>query len=627
MFLIKLLVRNSHSHPYTILNLENGVNWIKGENESGKSELLDLIAFALFGKGLRSKDNLKSLEVKLFFRIKETYYTVERSNKVILNKIIYSDNQMTTKQITSGISATNKAITERLGYDYSVYQVLNYSTQLNALSLTSKYESERLKLINKINGVDEATSFEKYLESLKKEIKAQLKVLDLPSDLDFSFTENPTYEKYLQPVLWDKLNSSILSLTNSLTKLESLSSNLSISNTPLKKVDKELEKLLQKYPNLSTDIVEYYNLYSSLKSKIQENIEYIDKHFILDKKISKEQLKEYEEVVAHNLQYNRQQELLKKSIHCPKCSHTFLLSGSLGEILQPKIEPFCSDLYKLYYDYYNRVEKELETRRSLDDKYNNDLQLLKEKYSYIVENDFDLSTLSKINELVSNIEHNKQVTETTNKILTTYSYSSIEDAKLVCEEIPELRSNLTELLDLKENVIAYKANKNTYQTTEKAFKLTKDRIDKLTQDLKDVEEILSKSKEYRLDIQNKCIPLLNSIASKTINKLTGGKRYSLLLDEKFNLFLDGKPVEVYSGSTLVLANVALRISLIEMFYKNTFPVFIGDEIDAYADDTRAQHIHEAFNTLAENGYQLLVISHNSSIEFTGNIINLSEIKQ
>lgn len=490
MFLIKFLVKNSHSHPYTILNLENGVNWIKGENESGKSELLDLIAFALFGKGLRSKDSSKDLEVKLFFRVKDTLYTVERSSKVTFNKITYQNGQAVTEKISTGITATNKAIIDCLGYDYSVYQVLNYSTQLNALSLTDKNETERLKLINKINGVDEATSFEKYLENHRKEIKSQLKVLDLPSDIDFSFQENTEYEKYLEPVLWDQLNKSILNLTTTINKLESLYSHLNISNTPLKPVDDELKKVVERYPNITKDILNYVNSYSNLKSKIEENKKYIDDNFKQHKELTKEDLLAYEEVVAHNLQYKRQQELLKKSIHCPECSHTFLLSGSLGEILTPKAEPFHSDLYKLYYDYYNRIEKELESRYKLNDKYDKELHDLKEKYIHVVDNNFDLDTLSKMNELLSNIEHNKQVELITNKILTTYSYTSLEDARIVCESIPELKTNLEQLLVLKENVISYKAKKDTYTTTQKAFKLTKDKIDDLTSNLKCLEEVL-----------------------------------------------------------------------------------------------------------------------------------------
>ena len=93
----------------------------------------------------------------------------------------------------------------------------------------------------------------------------------------------------------------------------------------------------------------------------------------------------------------------------------------------------------------------------------------------------------------------------------------------------------------------------------------------------------------------------------------------------FELLLDGKLLSAYSGSTQVTANVAFRISLIELFYKKTFPVFIGDEIDSFADKDRAEHIHTALNRLAKEGYQILLISHHS-IKFEGNVIDLNAIK-
>lgn len=63
-----------------------------------------------------------------------------------------------------------------------------------------------------------------------------------------------------------------------------------------------------------------------------------------------------------------------------------------------------------------------------------------------------------------------------------------------------------------------------------------------------------------------------------------------------------------------------------MFYKKTFPLFIGDEIDSFADATRAAHIHESLKVLAEDGYQVILISHHA-LSFEGNIIDLNTLKK
>ena len=121
--------------------------------------------------------------------------------------------------------------------------------------------------------------------------------------------------------------------------------------------------------------------------------------------------------------------------------------------------------------------------------------------------------------------------------------------------------------------------------------------------------------------------MLNKKASTLVHKMTGGEHYSLTLSDTFELTLDSKPLSIYSGSTQVLANVAFRIALIEMYFKNTFPVFIGDEIDAFADEDRAQHIHKAIEKLSKEGYQIILISHHKNLEYDNvNIIDLSKCK-
>ena len=128
---------------------------------------------------------------------------------------------------------------------------------------------------------------------------------------------------------------------------------------------------------------------------------------------------------------------------------------------------------------------------------------------------------------------------------------------------------MSECSFMKDKLTSYMSKKNVYELALK----TQSKIDKDIAELKDkiavIDKVIEESKKIRLEIQNNCIPVLNNIASKMINKLTGGKRYGLTMNENFELSLDGKPIDSYSGSTIVLANVAFRIALIEMFFKKS----------------------------------------------------------
>ena len=53
MNILNLMIKNSYAHKNTTIKFEEGVNYILGKNESGKSEALEMIAYALFGTSAR----------------------------------------------------------------------------------------------------------------------------------------------------------------------------------------------------------------------------------------------------------------------------------------------------------------------------------------------------------------------------------------------------------------------------------------------------------------------------------------------------------------------------------------------------------------------------------------------
>lgn len=629
MNILKLTIKNAFAHKDTEVSFENGINWILGENEGGKSELLDMIQYAITGKGLKTAvSDYKGLEVVLYFKIKDSLYRVQRGKSTKLDEV--DKDLKVINQVTKATTATNNAIAERLGYDASVFASLNYSKQLNSTDLTSAGTMARLSLINKVNGVEEATAFEKHLDSVKKDLKSQLKALQgnsLVDIVDFTFDEE------LDTLDLESVNKTVKTIYDKVRQLESLKSDynsiyvpsISFEGIPEEYVSIPLPYLKDKLHIASLANTGIVNSHASIKKVTSD----ISKISIPSNNLNASDLALYEDVENHMKSYSVQQSLIDKhSVTCPECSHTFLPNLKAEDVLEAKDLPFSREDYLISKTYLNTGKQKLEFLEDQLSVLNTNLEDYKNSLSTSGIDLKALDTLQDFYHRMSRFLNDSKIYESKiNNLLEKYdSFSSVESIESSLESLEELQGDLSTISEKKEKLVRYDAQKRLYESSKKTQAKIDSQINILEDKIFIVDSILSKSKELKLDIQNNCIPVLNTIASKMINKMTGGKRFGLTLTDTFDLLLDGKPIESYSGSTIVLANVAFKVSLIEMFYKKTFPVFIGDEIDAFADSTRAQHIHDAFNTLSSEGYQLLLVSHNS-LDFKGNKIYLKDVKK
>ena len=639
MNILQLIVINGYAHKNTVVNFKAGVNWLTGENEGGKTELLDMIQYALTGQGLRSdKSEYKGLDVSLYFKVLDKIYFIQRAKQTKLQEVeIKGDSFVKKSDIAVGITAVNSAIIERLGYDASVYESLNYSKQLGSTALTDAKKTERINLINKINGVHEATAFEKYLDNQKKDLRSQLKVYQGNNLIELvDFTVDSELEPYCNEANLQELTEKINATYKGVKQYEDLRyqvsyipRNLSVSQSlPEEVKDWSLEA-----------VKEYIEQYKDYLYKDKENKKNNDK---LAEQLAKtsvplnlkteEELKEYENIIQNNKSYDLQQKLIKEhEVTCPSCSVTFtpehITPDNLYEYQELNISEedykVCKDYYKNELPKITRLNADLEALKS-------SVEALQEKkvQSYPIYGTVSLEALELAYKdiyayTLQTANKEKALKELFEK---NPSFKTLEEIETILLYLPTMQTTLSRDTDLKEKVISYNARKQVYEASVKAQENISKQVNVLEDKLFVIEALLEESKRLKLEIQNNCIPVLNTIASKMINKLTGGKRYGLTLNDTFELQLDGKPIQAYSGSTIVLANVAFRIALIEMFFKKTFPVFIGDEIDAFADPIRAQHIHDSLLRLEKEGYQLILVSHNR-LDFQGNKINLADIKK
>ena len=115
--------------------------------------------------------------------------------------------------------------------------------------------------------------------------------------------------------------------------------------------------------------------------------------------------------------------------------------------------------------------------------------------------------------------------------------------------------------------------------------------------------------DLRLRIKTYLVPSLSKVASHLLSQMTDGQRSSIVVNENFDIKVDGQRLETLSGSGKACANLALRIGLGQVLTNKVVSLFVGDEIDAAMDTARATSTHSSIRMLSSQISQILLITH------------------
>jgi DNA repair exonuclease SbcCD ATPase subunit len=77
----------------------------------------------------------------------------------------------------------------------------------------------------------------------------------------------------------------------------------------------------------------------------------------------------------------------------------------------------------------------------------------------------------------------------------------------------------------------------------------------------------------RVLVKQHLLPSLNAVASRLIEQMTGGQRRLIVVDDEFDISVDGQPLATLSGSGKAVANLALRIGLGQVLTNNILSLF------------------------------------------------------
>lgn len=167
-----LTMKNWYKHHNRTFDFQAGLNVIRGENEGGKSLILEAIDYALHGSvALR-------LPVSMYpTTLNSVLETTIRGNKYIIDrtpKMATLTEAETGILVAKGTKPVDQEIKKLLGFNRNVFLVSNYSSQDAVNHLATLKPAERKKVIDNVVGL---TAVEEVLSEHKLELSALNKVL------------------------------------------------------------------------------------------------------------------------------------------------------------------------------------------------------------------------------------------------------------------------------------------------------------------------------------------------------------------------------------------------------------------------------------------------------------------
>ena len=632
---ISLNVKNGfYDNNDIIINFTQGLNVLTGPNGSGKSHTIDLLNYSLFGtQALRSSitEYPNNFKVICEFKINNNVYKVERAAKT--SKLYLLENNKYEIQSTS-TTAVNNTIKELLSYDYKIFSLTNYVKQNNLLNLTSCTPSALAELIQIISGISSSELLENHLKELTATNKAENKALEnTKNNLNVStieFSINEQFEKLLSKdsnflnTIKDNIletNKKINFNKDTVKQLETINNQYHQFQSNLQELEEYKDYTLE---TLTDSLIELNNI----QNKIQNLKNYLNSVQKPEEELHPDYLLDQEYLIIKNDEYKAylkaKEQLESKQITCPSCQTSFCPGHeNIVPLEAPEKPSITLKDIEVQLNWikvkkaYNASQEELEALEMVYDNLPNSDEIK-----------FKIEQVKKYNSVnqtyIEILNTLKSFIESFNIICKDDIINSSLDLKSKLEnEIPEQEELLDYNRQLEKDIVNYISNKKYYE-------LYLETVTNLENNIKDnnsKQELLTLLRSVLItckkEIQSQVLPLINTTSSKLLSTMTGGERSSIEIDKSFQIQVDGQKVDVLEGSGQVLTNICLRIAMLNTFYKDSFLVFIGDEIDSPLHEDRFAFLEKSLDNLSSLGYQIIIISHK---DFNiGNIIDMGSL--
>lgn len=626
------------------LDFPKGMTAITGPNEAGKSMVVEMIRYAFFGsEALRGvADDYARLQVQLEWK----NYRIERSNKGA--KIWRSD-----EMIATGTKPVNAKVIEILGFGLDVFDVSCVCNQGDVERLGSMKPAERKRMVDRVIGVDRIDELQKWTGEqallLNREIEVLSRGLVKPEEPERpdGYCPSATLQGYVgelravvaeadhlrgwlshkrtAPVAPNRPEGDLAELEVLLAVIDAeQAQRVHLMSIPV--VDFNAEKVRAEW--------EAYDLWTQRQAFEKQHPR---------PTLSREWVENGLKILERQAERAQLEKSLPKgtSVDCPNCGNAFCLEHETIDRIEADIEEIDRALKVLGKPTADTADRAtlVNQKQMIDDWDSPDTIATWERLKDATRTDRPLVTRAELIKAafgVTPTERERRLAAIPNsgsrvvvapKIAALRAWGAQEktyqrdmsayevwvaERAVKAATLAELEPAAAGLLDMEcrlREAQAFETARDAYTKAVAAHQKMADDIAEKKTDLEGWRSAKDALADLRMRIKTYLVPSLNKVASHLLTQMTGGQRSSIVVDENFDVVVDGQRLETLSGSGKACANLALRIGLGQVLTNNIMSLFIGDEIDASMDDDRAENTHLSIGQLSGTLSQILLVTH------------------
>lgn len=654
------------------LTFTKGLTALTGANETGKTMVLEVARWLLFGTAaLRgTADDYKTLVGYGAFEIKGNIIEIDRSARGATMK-------RNGVAVATGTKPVNQKVVEELGFGLSVFDIANSINQGEVEKLGAMTPTARKAMVDSVLGLavldlvskwagEEAKLLDRQAEGLKERLTPPGAPPEMPADwvpssklagaLDAArhdadelvgiegWLAAPAPAKPEKPTTTVDLPSeNLVSLAEKRAQARELVAGLSVAVNAL--------PASAAFPAALLDTVaEAWDAYDAFEVEVQwakvnplPTTSYFD---LIQMQVAWGERSEWGHYENQLAEVERLRAALDsvERVDCPKCEHRFALHAdhaarlkdelTSAELLlekptQPKPdEPALksAEINQLVAAWENADEarhaalfmnpgatKPDMTRREID-TYRRQLEQVAERELLAAE----LAVEQKKFEAMADYEAMLAERRRYEDALTSWQFASVAYDVWLAERTAKMarKAQLAGAVEartrLEEELRVsreYETAKERYDQVHAAYVAGVAEIGRLETEADEHRKVREVMAVLRGLIKQHVVPSLNLVASQLLRQMTGGQRNLIHVDDDFNVRVDDQNLDTLSGSGKACANLALRIALGQVLTNRVFSIMLADEIDASMDEFRSEQTADVLRMLEERVSQVLLVSH------------------
>jgi DNA repair exonuclease SbcCD ATPase subunit len=592
-----------------------GLTAITGRNEKGKTLIIEMIGYCLFGsKALRGQaSDYKSLAATLAFEARGKSVLIERAKK----ETLWIDGNIEAV----GADAINKAVPALLGFGLDVFNVACAAQQGDLGRLTEMKPTARRTMVDQLIGLD-------VIETIEKEVKAEAKMHEtVAANLAVSMAEpvEPVEPDDYEPSL--NLEQTLADVQAHQQKRDQLllvkepvepTAPVAPDHTDVAALEEHeavRQKALQDKARLEGQLAGMPEATVS-RGDLEKALAYQTYAAEVSRRGPKPEYS-VKDLKAMEMVWDAKAQVAgREAIDCPACQHHFVpnidaailavAEGNQPELTVAQItgqfrrhELWAEPLAEVAEFTIPNMQKEILAHAHTDDRVGvlnrlADIQVPADRAGDLRAARAYQSDRAIYDERVSRYRSE----------MDTY-----EGARRAVEAMEDRSTDLLALRTRASDARSYEGYLDRYRNDAARYTELVQRV----ADKRDAAEGYSRGadalKATRLRVKQELAPALSVAASSLLASMTGGERRHVAVDHDFNIVVDGQPLQTLSGSGKSVVNLALRIGLGQVLTSKVLPIFMGDEIDKDMDSDRASTTHNTLQSLKQFLTQIIVVTH------------------